>query len=361
MNLTTDTGSLLARGIQKSKVWTQKCLDFFRGTGGTLRSVDRSGSISVRPSSLRTTRRQPLPLTVEIRNTGERTWWGRGTHCVELLVEWKTQRLDSLSDRPRVRLPLPDALPSGAKQTISLPLSALSALGDFTLEISLGLGFDQPFNLPSAYVDVTVDEDAPDFELATRFDSADREAELTTQAKMNSTVKRQLLELGFNSGSKILDLGCGVGSLAAALVPDLNEAGGYCGLELSERAIERSRQSYPQANAHFQQMELTRLPLGGMLFDFIVAHDLFTHTFPAENRDLLLEAKRLLAPEGCLVAEFITSPVVNDGLGNRRAFENHHRKLFDLFHEVGLRCEELSQRPWGIYATRRCFKLTHLG
>ena len=65
----------------------------------------------------------------------------------------------------------------------------------------------------------------------------------------------------------------------------------------------------------------------------------FTHTFPDETALLLAEAARLLKPTGVIIADVITSPLVERGAGHRGEMivnREHFLRLADAVgHEDG--------------------------
>jgi SAM-dependent methyltransferase len=105
-------------------------------------------------------------------------------------------------------------------------------------------------------------------------------------------------------GSRVLEVGCGLGDLVASLEPSR-----AVGIDLSQRMIELARTRHPSLDLRVCDVEADPLPEGP--FDYIVLSDLIGHL---EDVQLALEALRpLLAPDGRLVVtyyNFLWEPVL---------------------------------------------------
>jgi SAM-dependent methyltransferase len=102
---------------------------------------------------------------------------------------------------------------------------------------------------------------------------------------------------------EVLDLGCGIGRMAAALAP---EAGGVLGLDLSPRMVEAARQRCAGlAGLEFRTCTGQDLaPLGAAGFDLVLAVDVFPYLAQAGlalAERHIREAARVLRPGGSLV------------------------------------------------------------
>jgi len=100
---------------------------------------------------------------------------------------------------------------------------------------------------------------------------------------------------------RVLDLGCGIGRVAAALAPD---AGEVLGLDISAGMIAEARRRHPAPNLRFERCggrDLAGVPDAG--FDLLLAVDVFPYlvqdSAEAAAR-MLAEAERVLAPGGTL-------------------------------------------------------------
>jgi len=130
-----------------------------------------------------------------------------------------------------------------------------------------------------------------------------------------------LVELaGLRPGERVLEVGCGAGALARALLRRQEYAGSYDGLDVDHAAIGWCRRRYrrrarftfrvadildPRRNpAGSHRADEYRFPYPGRSFDLVVAHSGPAHLLPAACAQLLRESARVLAPGGRLVASF---------------------------------------------------------
>lgn len=162
-----------------------------------------------------------------------------------------------------------------------------------------------------------------------------------------------LKTLGLRPDSKILDVGCGTGSLAEPLVDFIGSGGLYVGTDLSEVAVQFCREKYARPNFRFAKNGMTTLPIEDQRFDFIVFFSVFTHTYPAETRDLLAEAARLLNDGGMIIADVFESDIDGDSLGTRAMIVLDRRRMLDLAEAQGLEARTLSEFTWDPTGPRR--------
>lgn len=137
----------------------------------------------------------------------------------------------------------------------------------------------------------------------------------------------QLLDLaGLQSGDRVLEVGCGPGSLARPLV-HLLESGTYDGLDIDGRAVGWCRRAYGRRHRHARFLRADvfhprlhpggahtaaeyRFPYDDASFDLVVATSLFPHMLEAEAARYLEESRRVLREGGRFFATFF---VLDDG------------------------------------------------
>jgi len=97
---------------------------------------------------------------------------------------------------------------------------------------------------------------------------------------------------------RVVDLGCGWGTIGFALA---GRVASVVGVDFSERSIEictRLLDESPRANLRFLQADAGDTGLEGGGYDLVIAADLFEHLYPDDSRRVAAEAFRLLAPGG---------------------------------------------------------------
>jgi len=111
--------------------------------------------------------------------------------------------------------------------------------------------------------------------------------------------RRGLLEREIGPGERVLDLGCGAGHF----LPLIRRLGGHpLGVELSERALARSRERDPEAETHLLAADGS-IPLGHGTVDLVWCSEVIEHV--ADVGLLLSEVRRVLRPGGRLL---LTTP-----------------------------------------------------
>lgn len=129
-----------------------------------------------------------------------------------------------------------------------------------------------------------------------------------SEEEFDETGKRilaQLISLGLKPESKVLDLGCGTGRLAAQLLSYLGDEGEYYGCDISKEAIEFCKKHYVRPNFHFVTSQMIIIPMAlDAYIDFIWCYSVFTHVYPHEMVSLMRECRRLLKPYGLFLASY---------------------------------------------------------
>lgn len=133
---------------------------------------------------------------------------------------------------------------------------------------------------------------------------------------------RRLIDLaGLTPGCRVLDVGSGMGRLAVALLPYLDETGGYEGLDIVPAGIRWCEANIAPRRPGFRftladirnaeynprgQVEASayRFPYDDRSFDLVVLASVFTHLLPADTERYVAEIARVLRPGGRCYASF---------------------------------------------------------
>lgn len=134
-----------------------------------------------------------------------------------------------------------------------------------------------------------------------------------------ATVCRDQLKLA--PDGRVLDVGCGWGRLAVALLDTLDEHGEYEGFDPNREQVQWAqkhvRPRHPNFMFHIANIandiynpdgrlrsKSFRFPYAGGRFDVVVAHSLFPYMKPEEFQHYLAEIARVLKPGGRLLTTF---------------------------------------------------------
>ena len=165
----------------------------------------------------------------------------------------------------------------------------------------------------------------------------------------------------------VLDVGCGPGRMALALVPYIGLSGRYEGFDINpndiawcKKEIETrwSRSHFTLAdlyNAHYNPTgalcaDQFRFPYDDQSFDFVFLTSVFTHLLPDDLRNYFHEISRVLRPGGrCLITYFLLNDAVHKSIE-----QGHARFTFD--HELFPHCRvQYLDRPEDVVAYEEAF------
>jgi ubiquinone/menaquinone biosynthesis C-methylase UbiE len=147
------------------------------------------------------------------------------------------------------------------------------------------------------------------------------------------------------AGERVLDVGCGTGTLAIAAARRVGAAGDVRGVDASPEMIARSRRKAAKAGAAvtFEVAAAERLPFADASFDVVMGTLMLHHLPRAVRRECALEMRRVVRPGGRVLA-------VDFGLPNarKRGLIGHlHRhghvplaQVVELLGEAGLHVTE---------------------
>lgn len=115
--------------------------------------------------------------------------------------------------------------------------------------------------------------------------------------------KQLLIGLGLEPGHSLLDVGCGSGRLAKALVPYLT-SGRFLGTDVVQELLDYARNGCPDS-WQFALVEDIRIPFPDNSVDLACFFSVFTHLLHEESYCYLLEARRVVKPGGKIVFSFL--------------------------------------------------------
>jgi SAM-dependent methyltransferase len=115
--------------------------------------------------------------------------------------------------------------------------------------------------------------------------------------------KQLLIGLGLQPRHSVVDVGCGSGRLAKALVPYL-ASGGYLGTDVVQELLDYARAGCPP-HWQFALVEELRIPAADDSADFACFFSVLTHLLHEESYCYLLEARRVVKPGGRIVFSFL--------------------------------------------------------
>jgi len=126
---------------------------------------------------------------------------------------------------------------------------------------------------------------------------------------------------GLHPTDRILDIGCGVGRLAAPLTTYLAGDGCYDGFDIDQELVQWCQRNISPAHPRFRFRHVNvfsgrynpagaisgtgfEFPYRDDAFTFVVATSVFTHLLSADTESYIRQIRRVLAPGGTLLATF---------------------------------------------------------
>lgn len=109
-------------------------------------------------------------------------------------------------------------------------------------------------------------------------------------------------------GDKVLDVGCGTGSLAVLMAQRAGENGEVAGIDLSPRMLAAARRKANLPQLTFRRANAEAIPYPNGHFD-VVTMTYVLHEMPRRAREnTLREARRVLTPNGRLIVVDLHEP-----------------------------------------------------
>jgi ubiquinone/menaquinone biosynthesis C-methylase UbiE len=148
-------------------------------------------------------------------------------------------------------------------------------------------------------------------------------------------------------GESVLDVGCGTGTLTIAAKRMVGSGGRVCGIDASPEMIGRARDKNAKAGVEvdFRNAVVEALPFGDGEFDVVLASMMLHHLPEDVRRKCVCEIRRVLKPDGRLLAVDLGG-AVEERRGLIARFHRHKPNDFDLgtvvplLGDAGLMCVE---------------------
>jgi ubiquinone/menaquinone biosynthesis C-methylase UbiE len=146
-------------------------------------------------------------------------------------------------------------------------------------------------------------------------------------------------------GDRVLDVGCGTGTLAIAAARRVGAAGDVQGVDASPEMIARARRKAAKAGvpATFEVATAERLPFADARFDVVTGTLMLHHLPRAARRECAGEMRRVVRPGGRVLAVDFGLP----GARKHGLIGHFHRRghvpldqVVELFGDAGLRVVE---------------------
>jgi cyclopropane fatty-acyl-phospholipid synthase-like methyltransferase len=117
-------------------------------------------------------------------------------------------------------------------------------------------------------------------------------------------ILRQMQRAGFSPGHRVLEIGCGVGTLTEVVARELGPSGAILAVDLSPRSIDAARRRLRGlARVEFVAADVLTADLDGR-FHMIVLPDVIEHIPLEHHRTLFGRIASWLEPGGCIVLNY---------------------------------------------------------
>ena len=154
-----------------------------------------------------------------------------------------------------------------------------------------------------------------------------------------------------STGQRVLDVGCGTGTLALAMAERVGPSGRVAGVDAAPEMIAtaKAKAARSKIGVHFEVAAAQALPFADDTFDAVTTSLMIHHLPDVDRLPAARELLRVLRPGGhLLIAEFQapngpTSRVVTSHLFGHAMSDNDLTAILDLAHGAG--AVDLTRRP----------------
>lgn len=131
----------------------------------------------------------------------------------------------------------------------------------------------------------------------------ERQASVGVNERHHS-ILRWLRRFGMRPGDRVLELGCGIGTLSGLIGEELGATGSLLSIDLSPKSIEVARANHRKlTNTEFRAGDALEAEIGGA-FDVIVLPDVLEHIPLGRHPQLFRRVASWLAPNGFVLLHF---------------------------------------------------------
>jgi ubiquinone/menaquinone biosynthesis C-methylase UbiE len=170
-------------------------------------------------------------------------------------------------------------------------------------------------------------------------------ANLMTLGRLHRIREETLSLAGVKSGDKVLDVGCGTGSLAILAAEKVGEGGRVCGIDPAPRMIAAAVRKAERQNVKvdFRPGVIEALPFPDQSFDLVLSSLMLHHLPDDVKRKGFTEVRRVLSPGGRFVAvdlrprRFSVHDVLGRLFGGHPARQTGITELGPMLAEAGFR------------------------
>jgi SAM-dependent methyltransferase len=307
--------------------------------------------------------RQTIEVQLRVLNDSPIAWLGTAAAPLTVRCQWLTRHGKPFDQDP-TSLGISSPLFPAEPQEFRLSLPTPDVVGDFILQVDIVQEGQSWFQDKAVRTPLTViGSRATDID----YHSVYRQANLQenhwwvvgayhSKEEYDRSMQQRLDMLkdhGLTPDSWLLDIGCGTGQMAQVFRQFASSKGGYSGCDIGREAIDFCKKEFPIPNFHFTQSEMTRVPFEtNSTHDMAIFFSVFTHTFTDETALLLSEAKRLLKPTGVIIADVITSDLVERGAGHRGEMTVNRHHFERLAAMLGYDSSVIGKWPWNRHSER---------